>query len=103
MNTTTHPIAPEEIMAFVDGELSADRAQSIFTHIEQCAECREDIDSLRNTSQSLSNWRVKVPQSLHDSKSVSGPQGITHAGKLERGISRLRDTLSRRWVWAPAL
>jgi hypothetical protein len=58
MSTTTHPFALEEIMAFADGELSANRAQSISTHIEECAECREFAASLRSTSQILSNWTV---------------------------------------------
>ncbi len=56
MSTSTHPFAPEEIMAFLDGELLADRAQSFSVHIDQCAECRELAASLRNTSQTLSNW-----------------------------------------------
>jgi len=53
---TTHPFTPEEIMAFVDGELSADRAQSVSAHVETCAECQEVMASLRSTSGALSNW-----------------------------------------------
>jgi len=58
MSTTTHPFAPEELMALLDGELSADRAQSVSIHMGQCAECRELAASLHNTSQTLSNWTV---------------------------------------------
>jgi len=58
MSTTTHPFAPEEIMAFVDGELSARHSESISAHIDQCADCRELAASLRSTSQTLSNWTV---------------------------------------------
>jgi uncharacterized protein DUF4349/putative zinc finger protein len=58
MSTATHPFAPEEIMAFVDGEISADRAQSIFAHIDQCPDCRETAATLRHTSQTISNWTV---------------------------------------------
>ena len=65
MSTTTHPFAPEEIMAFVDGELSADRAQSVSAHVESCAECQEVAASLRGTSHSLSNWTAdSVPARL---------------------------------------
>jgi len=68
MSTTTHPFTPEEIMAFVDGELSADRAQSISAHIEQCAECREIVTTLRKTSAALSQWAVPpVPGHLEAS------------------------------------
>jgi len=60
MTATTHLVAPEEIMAFLDGQLSADRAQSVSAHIETCPECRELVASLRNTSQTLSNWTVST-------------------------------------------
>lgn len=58
--STTHPIAPEEIMALLDGELSADRTHSISLHVEDCAECRQIRDSLTGTSQSLSGWTVPM-------------------------------------------
>jgi anti-sigma factor RsiW len=58
MSTTPHLVAPEEIMAHLDGELSAGRSQSVSTHIESCAACQELVTSLRNTSLSLSNWSV---------------------------------------------
>jgi hypothetical protein len=58
MSTAPHPVAPEEIMAHLDGELSAERAPSVAAHIEACADCKEVHTSLRNASQSLSNWSV---------------------------------------------
>jgi hypothetical protein len=65
MSTTAHPIAPEEIMAHLDGELSAARAQSVSTHIETCTACQELVNSLRHTSHSLSNWTTgAVPAGL---------------------------------------
>jgi hypothetical protein len=61
MSTTIHPVAPEEIMAFVDGELPAERAQSISLHIEQCAECIAVRDALRDVSSTLSKWTIQAP------------------------------------------
>jgi hypothetical protein len=58
MSINTHLVAPEEVMARLDGELSADHARSVSAHLEECAECREVGDSLRGTSQSLSSWTV---------------------------------------------
>lgn len=58
MSTTLHLVAPEEIMAHLDGELSADRAQSVSSHIESCTACQELAASLRNTSHSLYSWTV---------------------------------------------
>jgi len=60
MNTTTHPFTKEEVMAFLDGELSAERSQSFSTHVEACSECREVVASLRSTSHSLSNWTAGI-------------------------------------------
>jgi hypothetical protein len=68
MNTTTHPVAPEEVMAFLDGELSAAKAQTVSTHIDHCAECAAVAEQLRSTSRSLSTWKVPaVPAKVADS------------------------------------
>ena len=58
MSTAPHAVAPEEIMAHFDGELSVERAPSVATHISACADCQEVRASLRKTSQSLSSWSV---------------------------------------------
>lgn len=68
MNTTTHPVAPEELMAWLDGELPADEAQAISTHLDYCAECAELAGQFRNTAQSLAKWSVlQAPASLDTS------------------------------------
>ena len=58
MNLTTYHVAPEEVMAFLDGELSAADTQSVSTHIDDCPECAKIADQLRRTSQTLSAWKV---------------------------------------------
>jgi hypothetical protein len=58
MTAALHEIAPEEIMARHDGELPADRAQQVSSHLEACAECRDLARSLSGTSQSLAAWNV---------------------------------------------
>jgi Domain of unknown function (DUF4349)/Putative zinc-finger len=68
MTITAHSVAPEEIMAFLDGELSAAEAQAAAAHIEQCLECAALARELRNTSQSISAWEVPdAPSSLDES------------------------------------
>jgi hypothetical protein len=67
MSTTTHPVAPEEVMAFLDGELSVDRVQSVSAHIETCAECREVRDTFRNTLRSVAEWTITpAPGQIED-------------------------------------
>ena len=100
MSTTTHPFTPEEIMAFIDGELSADRAQCISTHIEQCPECSRVRDSLRDASTTLASWTVaaiptrverRVKAGSQNTLSVTSP---TNSSELPR---------SSRWAWKQGL
>ncbi len=58
MNTTMHPIAPEEIMAHFDGQLSPHESAAIAQHIDQCAECADLAAGFRSLSQTLSSWEV---------------------------------------------
>lgn len=68
MNTSEHPVAPEEVMALLDGELSAADAQAISAHLDCCAECSTLAERFRSTSLSLSSWQVQpVPVKLEDS------------------------------------
>ena len=46
-----HAIEPEEMMAYLDGELSASRAAEARTHLERCAECQTLAAGLRRVSQ----------------------------------------------------
>ena len=39
MTIADHPVTPEDIQSFVDGELSLDEARLVETHIATCAEC----------------------------------------------------------------
>jgi len=67
MTTTAHAVAPEDIMAWLDGELSAAEAETVSLHVAGCAECAALADDLRNTSQSLARWTVPViPASLEE-------------------------------------
>jgi len=60
MNITAHPVAPEEVMAFLDGELSAAEAQAVSTHLEHCADCAKLTEQFRSASQSLARWNVEA-------------------------------------------
>jgi type IV pilus assembly protein PilA len=65
MSSTTHPFTHEEIMALIDGELAADRAQSISVHLEQCAECSILAAGQRGLSSRMTAWKVEpIPAGL---------------------------------------
>jgi hypothetical protein len=63
MNKNIHPIEPEELMAYLDGELTADRAAATAAHLGECAECEGLVTELRSVSQNLKTWRVQLAES----------------------------------------
>ncbi len=67
----THPFEQEEVMAYLDGEISADRASEIAQHMQQCAECQELAASFRNLSQQLVAWEVE-PSPAHLTEQMNG-------------------------------
>ena len=96
MNTSTHPVAPEEVMAFVDGELSATDAQAVSTHIERCSACSVLAEQFQSTSESLSRWGVQaVPAKLE--KSMTDFATKTHSGlKIGKANIFIRASF---WTW----
>jgi anti-sigma factor RsiW len=102
MSTSTHPVAPEEVMAFLDGELSADRAQSVSAHIEQCAECRETAATLRNASHLLSTWAIAAAPTKLDERVRAASQGmVLHSTAVDWiGVIRTGSWVRKHWVVA---
>ncbi|HVR22459.1 MAG TPA: DUF4349 domain-containing protein [Candidatus Polarisedimenticolia bacterium] len=96
MNTAAHPVAPEEVMALLDGELSAAEAQAVSAHLDRCAECSALAEQFRSTSLSLSRWNVEaVPAKLEHSVT-------TAAVKSGSGVDIGKANLFLRasfWTW----
>jgi uncharacterized protein DUF4349 len=98
MSTTTHPFAPEEIMAFVDGEPSARHSESISVHINQCADCREAAATLRHTSQTLSDWTVPtVPVNADFEERIRVAAARNSA--VDKSFSFQVFQRTRLWTW----
>jgi len=98
MSATPHPVAPEEIMAQLDGELSAERAPSVATHIEACADCQEVRAALRNASQSLSNWSVApapANASFQDRAASFARENSLASSRSEAGLFRFASQWTR--------
>lgn len=60
MIAATHPVTPEEVMAFLDGELPTEKGPIVSDHIERCEECSAVASQLRGVSQNLSSWKVEA-------------------------------------------
>jgi hypothetical protein len=57
----THPIEQEELMAYLDGELSPDRAASAAGHLQHCRDCQDVAADLQGVSRRLMAWSVEPP------------------------------------------
>ena len=65
MTSSTHPFEQEEVMAYLDGELSANRAADVAAHLRECPECAALAEQMCDVSAQLSNWSVEpAPISL---------------------------------------
>jgi anti-sigma factor RsiW len=100
MNKIMHPIEPEELMAYLDGELAADRATATAAHLGECAECQGLVAELRSVSHSLKTWKVEPPESetppaIETAPAENRPESRQVSPAHRR---RLRDVLGQRWA-----
>jgi len=53
-----HPVEPEELMAYLDGELSPERNTATVAHLNECAKCQTLVDDSRGVSRAMATWQV---------------------------------------------
>jgi hypothetical protein len=87
---TTHPVSPEELMAHLDGQLPADRALSVASHVADCSTCREYAADLRNLSDKLHAWPSEALSPAVEERILAAQSQIS----LPRSITRFP-----RWSW----
>ena len=99
MNKIIHPIEPDELMAYLDGELTANRATATAAHLGECAECQSIVAGFRGVSQNLKTWKAELAES-------DMPPAIATALAENRPESRQvspahrrswREVLGQRW------
>ena len=106
MTSSKHPIEQEELMAYLDGELSVERAARVADHLEQCAECRARAAEFRALSERLSEWQVEpAPPSL--TERVAGAASVVQPNPPATATPPPPQPGPRifglpRWVWATA-
>jgi uncharacterized small protein (DUF1192 family) len=79
-----HIVQPDEVMAYLDGELDPRRASAVGAHIGACKTCQAVADDMRRVSQSLTHWHIGDPP-----RGLAAPAGSvvvrsTTAGDLLR-------------------
>ena len=57
----THPFANEDVMAYLDGELSPSKAAEMTAHLAQCRTCQDVAADLQGVSRQISGWTVELP------------------------------------------
>jgi|SRR5579859_2047 len=85
MNTTIHKFLPEDVMAFLDGELSPEQARAIAIHLEVCTECSAVAANFRGLSSQMISWRVvPVPTTLEQAAATPKLENIPRRRRLSR-------------------
>jgi hypothetical protein len=86
MTAVEHPLNPEQLMEYLDGELPVERAAAVQQHVSGCDACKRLSGDLRGVSRDLSQWHVEnAPASLEAPKlAADGQRGVRSL------ISRLR-------------
>jgi anti-sigma factor RsiW len=103
MNASTHDFLPEEVMAFLDDELTPEKSALISAHLEACSNCRELTARLRTTSQSLLQWRTDQPKpSLQARIMENAANEQTGASARPEWLRNFQLFFSRPLPWALA-
>ena len=61
MQAVEHPLDPEELNEYIDGELPPDRAAVVQAHVAGCATCQKLSADLQHVSRDLATWTVEEP------------------------------------------
>jgi hypothetical protein len=91
--TSQHRVEPEVLMAYLDGELSPDRAAETASHLEDCQECQALAADLGGVSQKLIEWQIEAPEAVITER-VSEALDEREQGKQEGFHSRRRTQMS---------
>jgi len=103
MDRLTHPFTPEEVMAYLDGELSAERASAAAAHLELCSECRAVAAGLRGVSSQLAAWQVETAPDGFSESAVRAAALPRPAGAPRPQEKDTRRVISRSFLmWGTA-
>jgi hypothetical protein len=90
MNIAKHEFLPEEVMAFLDGELSPDRCAKLAAHIESCPDCSAVAEKVRGVSQSLGTWKVEAAPARISLLAIQAPVAVNSSWQIAFSAHRYR-------------
>jgi hypothetical protein len=88
-------------MAYLDGEVAADRSKAIQAHLAQCAACQSAAAGLRAVSKSLASWQMEAPPLRL--KAPDGTRPGSLAAPESAGVAWWRQATSWRYAGAAAM
>lgn len=60
MQFVEHPLDPDELNEYVDGELTLARRADVESHLAACAACQKTVRDLRGVSRDLAAWSIEA-------------------------------------------
>src|ERR1019366_1619638 len=62
MQNNTHPLEQDEVMAYLDGELTNEAAAKAAEHLRECRECQALAADLQSVSRRMASWQVDASE-----------------------------------------
>lgn len=104
MSKQNHIIEPEELMAYLDGELPAKQAASTAAHLEHCHECQVLAAELKEVSEMLAGWEVEASEpELGEEVAAALDERKTSTGIVARRKGQMSFLTSRGLLWSGGL
>jgi hypothetical protein len=105
MSATTHPVFPEEIMALLDGELPAGRAQTLSSHMETCPDCRGLFQEFQKTKYNVALWQVASAPERMDARieSAAAKNSTVLSASLPASLQLPRRWSRKQWIFGLGL
>jgi hypothetical protein len=102
MNTSTHPVTREEVMALQDDELAGKEREAVAGHVAFCHQCNEFLKEMEQTSRELRSWRVGELSERVDRLVLSAAKEAKDKSNSRKGTPLRSGVTSgwtrRRWV-----
>jgi anti-sigma factor RsiW len=105
--STQHAFDPEEVMAYLDGELNPHMAAKLAAHLEHCDECRALAAQLRQLSERLLDFEAepmpeRVSEMVLNSLQTTQPEEKKREGSAINQRPKWRLLLMSPYTWGLA-
>ncbi|HXY79278.1 MAG TPA: DUF4349 domain-containing protein [Candidatus Bathyarchaeia archaeon] len=100
---TQHAFEPEEVMAYLDGELEPRRAAALAGHLEHCDECQAIAAQLRQVSERLLDFAVDARSPKFDHAVLEAAAAVKDEPPNDaKAGGRRRSAAFGPWAWVGA-